>query len=362
MAFTYRKRGDAWNVQIRVAGLPPASATFKRKADCESWAAEKLASLQRGVPPVAIRSVTFKDAALEYQSSATFINRAEKYKNGHTHALKWWVNELGAYHLTYITPKLITEAKDKLAHTTSSRGTVYSPASVVRSMAALAAVLKFAVLNGYITRSPIRDAEKPSIRNARTRRLTEEERIALLDHCNQSDCAALLPIVLLAISTGMRKSEILGLQWQRIDLGNDTPGNIELIVTKNGDSRSVPLIGAAQDALKKWHGTLMGPRFTPNVNNYVFPSPIKGKSGSIDIRQAWETAMKRAELCDFRFHDLRHTAASNFAMSGSSLLEIGAVLGHRSIASTKRYTHLSSAHLVKVVARADAQTLSKGQI
>lgn len=361
MAFSYRKRGDSWEVQVRVTGYPPASASFKRKADCERWATDKLAAMQRGAPAIVARPVTFKEAVQEFQSSAKFKRHGDKYKQGHIHALKWWVKELGPYHLTHITPKLITEAKDKLSRTKSARGSVYSPATVVRSMAALAAVLKYAVLNGDITRSPIHDAEKPSVKNARTRHLSEQERNSLLRACEQSDCTALHAIVVLAISTGMRKSEILGLQWERVDLGDASPGHIQLLTTKNGDSRPVPLVGAAQEALKKWQGAQVGPRLTFNVNDYVFPSPIKGKTGHIDIRQAWETALKRAALKDFRFHDLRHTAASNFAMSGSSLLDIGAVLGHRSVASTKRYTHLSSAHLVNVVARADAQTLSKEQ-
>ena len=108
MAFSYRKRGDSWEVQVRVTGYPPASASFKRKADCERWATDKLAAMQRGAPAIVARPVTFKEAVQEFQSSAKFKRHGDKYKQGHIHALKWWVKELGPYHLTHITPKLIT--------------------------------------------------------------------------------------------------------------------------------------------------------------------------------------------------------------------------------------------------------------
>ena len=80
------------------------------------------------------------------------------------------------------------------------------------------------------------------------------------------------------------------------------------------------------------------------VDSLVVPSP-NSPSKPIDIRSAWETAMSKADISNFRFHDLRHTAASYLAMSQASLLEIGTLLGHKTVQMTKRYAHLSNAHI-----------------
>jgi integrase len=74
----------------------------------------------------------------------------------------------------------------------------------------------------------------------------------------------------------------------------------------------------------------------------------------LDIRSAWQTARKYAGIPDFRFHDLRHSAASYLAMSGASLAEIAEVLGHKTLTMVKRYAHLSEAHTASVVARMNA--------
>jgi integrase len=80
----------------------------------------------------------------------------------------------------------------------------------------------------------------------------------------------------------------------------------------------------------------------------VFPS--KNFKDPIDIRTPWETAIKRAKVSDFRFHDLRHSAASYLAMNGASLAEIAEILGHKTLQMVKRYSHLSESHTSKVVA------------
>ena len=85
----------------------------------------------------------------------------------------------------------------------------------------------------------------------------------------------------------------------------------------------------------------------PIGDELVFP----GKTGDdpVDIRDAWETAVKKAKLENFRFHDCRHTAASYLAMNGATLSEIAEVLGHKTLNMVKRYAHLSEAHTMKVV-------------
>ena len=103
--------------------------------------------------------------------------------------------------------------------------------------------------------------------------------------------------------------------------------------------------------------------------DYVFPSqkPAKDKTSGkliyqpIDIRTAWENALKNAEIEDFRFHDLRHSAASYLAMNGASLAEIAEVLGHKTLQMVKRYAHLSEAHTSTVVASMNEKIFGSAQ-
>jgi integrase len=92
------------------------------------------------------------------------------------------------------------------------------------------------------------------------------------------------------------------------------------------------------------------------LSEYVFPS-FDGKQPA-DIRMAWENAIEEAglEIC---FHTLRHTAASNLTMGGASALEVGAVLGHKTLAMVKRYSHLSISSTAKVLYRMNEEVLGK---
>ena len=162
----------------------------------------------------------------------------------------------------------------------------------------------------------------------------------MLEACQTSRNPYLHTIVVLALATGARRGELLGLRWPDVDLKRATLAFQE---TKNGERRAVPLTGQAL-ALMGQHAKV---RRLDTV--LVFPDATGKKPGG--IREAFEGAVKRAGIVDFRFHDLRHTAASYLAMSGASLAEIAEVLGHKTLAMVKRYAHLSEAHTRGVVER-----------
>jgi integrase len=138
-------------------------------------------------------------------------------------------------------------------------------------------------------------------------------------------------VVVLALATGARRGELLGLRWRDVDLER---GTILLDDTKNGESRSLPLTGYALEVMCQYAQR--------SRSDWVFPSQCGTKPA--DIRRGWENAVERAGLEDFTFHSLRHTAASYLAMNGASLAEIAEVLGHKSLQVTKRYAHLSQDH------------------
>ncbi len=124
-------------------------------------------------------------------------------------------------------------------------------------------------------------------------------------------------IVVLAISTGMRKNEIMRLQWKDVDL---IKGRVIAEETKNDRRHSVPLVGHALETVKRLHDNRR------NISPLLFPSSDLSLDQPYDIRSAWENAVKRAGIENLKFHDLRHDRASTLAAGGASLAQISEVL------------------------------------
>ena len=142
--------------------------------------------------------------------------------------------------------------------------------------------------------------------------------------------------------------EILRLTWRDVDLQR---GTLTFHQTKNGERRTVPLTGQAL-TLMQHHARVLRRIDTP----LVFPRADGRKP--LDLRYAFRQALEVAQIAGFRFHDLRHSAASYLAMNGASLVDIAEVLGHKTLQMVKRYAHLSEAHTAGVVARMNAAMLS----
>jgi integrase len=243
-------------------------------------------------------------------------------------------------------------------------------------MAALSHAFTIAVNEwGWLDDTPMRKVKKPAVPRGRVRFLSEDstapdgsvikgERTRLLKACEESDNSYLYTVVVLALSTGMRQGEIMGLTWENVDLHQC---RATLYETKNGEIRVIPLSGKALELLKthakvrrlellKTHAKVR--RLDTDL---LFPGkPFydenrKKQYKPMDLRAPWEKALKKAGIEDFRFHDLRHSAASYLAMNGASLAEIAEVLGHKTLQMVKRYAHLSEAHTAGVVARMNAR-------
>ncbi|MEO8046924.1 MAG: site-specific integrase [Nitrospirota bacterium] len=231
---------------------------------------------------------------------------------------------------------------DKIAAYEERRITEVSAWTVRNELTVLRHLLRLAHRKwDYLDRVP--EIELPPAPRGRTRFLSKDEITQLLMACAQSRNKHLVLIVTLAIHTGMRKSEILNLAWERIALDKDMgfSATIRLYDTKNGEARGVPLNKDATTALMA-----LQPDIAQRVGR-VFRRD-NGKDWG-QIRTAFETAVARAGLPDFRFHDLRHTCASHLAMQGRPLKEIQEVLGHKSFSMTLRYAHLSPMHLQTAV-------------
>jgi integrase len=215
--------------------------------------------------------------------------------------------------------------------------TVRNELTVLRHM------LRLARRWGYLEQVP--DIELPKKPEDRQRYLEQEEITALLKTCAKSKNPYLHAIVTLALNTGMRKSELLGLEWERVNLSTS---QLTLYRTKSGKPRSVPVNEAVYDAL-------VG--LEPDAERRTGPI-FKRRDGSAwgQIRTGFTSACAKAGITNFRFHDLRHTAASHLVMRGASLQDVKEILGHSDFKMTLRYAHLSSAHLRRAVGLLDGLT------
>jgi integrase len=228
--------------------------------------------------------------------------------------------------------------------------------TVALELAVLRHMLRLARRWGYLDEVP--EIEMPKKPEGRQRYLDEAEIARLLDACRPASTEHpkgsrnphLATIVTIAINTGMRKGEILGLTWERTDLAS---ARLTLYDTKNSRPRGVPVNRAVYEALIALEPD--GAR----RSGLLFRR--SGDRAWGKIRTAFEKAVEGAELKDFRFHDLRHTVASHMVMRGATLKEVQEILGHRTFAMTLPYAHLSPAHLRGAVDRLDGLTPAVGK-
>lgn len=330
----------SYQVKVRLKGYPPQTATFERLTDARKWAQATEAAIREGrhFKTVEAKRHTLAEAIDRYRRDVLPGKKGGTAREQLRHLL-WWKERLGLYSLADITPALLVECRDALARGTTYRGTVRSPATVNRYLAALSHVLSVAVKEwGWLEDNPFRKVSKPRESRGRVRFLSDPERERLLAECKASCNPDLYPAVVLALSTGARKMEVMGLRWYQVDF---TRAIITLHETKNGERRVLPLAGHALELMRD------RARVRRIDIDLVFPAADPHRP--VELRAPWEAALERAGIDDFRWHDLRHSAASYLAMNGASLAEIAEILGHKTLQMVKRYAHLSEAHTAKVV-------------
>ena len=318
------KRTDAqgnitYRAKVRIKGAPAQSATFARKTDAAKWAKSTEAAIQEGryLPQAEARKHTLADLCDRYARDVLPRKKA-KTQGPQRAQLAWWRDKLGVLTLDALTPAKVAEARDTLAATVSERRKApLSPATVNRHLALLSHVCAYAVNElGWIDANPCAKVAKRQEPRGRVRFLSDAERARLLAACRDSKSPDLYPAVVLALSTGARHGELFNLRWPDVDM---TRKVAILHETKNGERRVLPLTGPAAAILAE------RAKVRRLDTDLVFPARKKQRDGTVkplDIRAPWETALKVAEIEDFRWHDLRHSAASYLAMNGASLAEI----------------------------------------
>ncbi len=197
--------------------------------------------------------------------------------------------------------------------------------TINRELACLKHLYALAIKGGENADNPVKQVNFFSENEKPMRILSYAEEIKLLDTCNDS----LKPIIIIALETGMRRSEILSLKREQVDFDERS---ISAEDTKNGEFRIIPIssfLFAVRERLDR-------------KSEYVFSR--NGKDGIKSVRTAFENAVKRTGIPHIRFHDLRHTFGSRAVMSGVDLATVKELKGHKSINMTMRYAHPPPAH------------------
>lgn len=337
------KRETTYRVIIRRKGYPVLSKTFPTKKDATSWAREH------------DREAKLSQAWASDRGGRKTVSQAiERYVEDYTGRdptkltrLAWWKEEIGDVKLADINPTLIADCLAKLARGKAQHrkgdeivnlNRKRSGPTVNRYHGAISIVLEKAKREWHwIAENPAKKVTRKKENKGIVRYLSDDERTALLKACRESPWDRLYLLVILALSTGARQGELLNLRYSDLDLKK---GEATLEDTKNNERRVLPLLPVVVDEIYSLTRRL--------DSDLLFPSN-KDPSKPYTFRSSWEIALKAAKIEDFRFHDLRHSCASYLAMDGATLLEIADVLGHKTLAMVKRYSHLSSDHKRKVV-------------
>jgi integrase len=338
-----RKNGKkSFLVRIRMRGKQEAAASFDRLTDARIWAQQTETEMRDGryIKTAEAQKHTVSDLVERYIRDVL----PRKVKVGRFYAIQlgWWKKQIGDVLLSELTPVLISEHRELLSQTETIRKTKKSNATVNRYLAALSTAISTAINEWeWLEENPLRKVSKLKEPRGRVRYLSDEERELLLIACKESHNPDLYLTVILAMSTGGRRAEIWGLSWECVDLKN---GFITFEETKNDEPRSVPLTGHAFELMMERSKV---PRIDTDL---VFPSRVD-RHKHFDFRRPFQMAIKAAQIEDFRWHDLRHCAASYLVMAGVDMRTVAEILGHKTIQMTQRYAHLSPEHLKDAVSK-----------
>jgi integrase len=314
---TIRKRGERWQVQIRLQGHGPLSRSFVAKADAETWAKHTEARLEQSGGPTDLRVMErtiFGDLLHRYKTDVSSKKRGAEVE---LIRLECMLRQpMALLPLSRLTGSIFATYRD-------CRLTCVSGETVRRELTILRHVIEVARQEWSFpfVGNPVSLVKRPVPNRARDRRPTVEEVTSLLAAAGIVRSKYLLPAIILAKETGMRRGELLSMRWEHIDLGRRV---VSIPMTKTGEPRTIPLTPAAVELLRSLAGTL-GP--------VLSVSPV-------GLGLSWSRLCKRLGVEDLHWHDWRHEALSRFFELGLSLPEVALISGHKDPRMLMRYTHL----------------------
>lgn len=317
------KRGNRWLAQVRRKGFEPFTKAFTSKAEAEAWARQTETKIDVGLTrpaaSLALKTTSLGAVLDRYLDEITPHKRSADTERLRLKKLrKAPVCDLALADLSGV----------HLAAYRDERLAMVKPGTIRRELSLIHHALDLAVKEWGLPPfpNPVKTISLPPLRNARDRRLGHNDALRLkaaLAACRNRLVPA---VVYLAIETGLRRQEVLGLTWDAIDLDRRTAF---IPVTKTGQARTVPLTDDALAVLATIEPT----------GASLFPFSTNA------FKLAWKRVQSRAGLTDLRFHDLRHEALSRFCELGLTIPELAVISGHRDPRMLFRYAHLSADRL-----------------
>lgn len=316
---TFQKRSGSWRAIIRKKGFPPISATFDTKAQAERWAKqiETEMAQSRFIDTREADALSIADALQRYEREISVHKKSYRNERSRLTILS---RDLGNFTLTSLRSSDVATYRDR-------RLQVASGSTVRRDLALLSHLYTIALKEwGMPVDNPCAKIRKPKLNKDRERRIGDGELARLLEAAAARH-AELPSLITLAIESGMRRSEMLGLRRE------DVRGNVAYLAeTKNGTARPVPLSRAAREAIAALPARMDGRLFSlrPDTVTHYF---AKG--------------CEAAGIDGLRFHDLRHEATSRLFERGLNIMEVAAITGHKDLRMLRRYTHLNASQLAE---------------
>ena len=323
------KKSVSYQAIVRLGDHKPQRKTFKRKRDAEKWATaiENAINKDEFVGDHPSKEKTVEDLLTRYRK--TEVPKKKNRRNDERH-VDFWIDEIGRFKIAQVSRSQIVEIRDRLALDRA-------PATVNRYLATLRHAWGIAETDWEWAKfNPLKRIMLTEARG-RDRHLDDDEIKRLLAAAKESDHPHLYAIVLMALTTGARKGEVLGLRWADVDLATR---KAVLHKTKNTTKRTLKLAPQVVAELR----AIQKVRRIDDDLIFANPNGFKKRTYS-SFEAAWRAARDKAGIVDFRFHDLRHTFASRMAMDGRELIEIKEALGQKTLAMVQRYAHLTDSHV-----------------
>lgn len=318
-----RKRSNAWQVRIQRNGYPDQSKSFKTRAEGLAWARKVESEIDIGINSHQCEvsyDIPLRELLNKYKKEVTSRKKHSSVESYRVNA--WLRHPLASIPVSSIRSSDIAKWREERIKLGRSANTIRLELSVLSNLFNVAMTeWGYERLNNPTTKVKI-----PKLPAGRTRRVTQEEFELIIQN---SDSSYLEPIVTLALETGMRRGEIVAIEWKNLSASKRT---IYIPFTKNDEAREIPLSPKALNLLDSMRDNLDGRIF--NITAHA-------------ISVAFSRACKRANITNLHFHDLRHEAITRFFEKGLTIAEVATISGHKTWTMLRRYTHLSAANIAK---------------
>ena len=325
MATISKSKFDTYRAQVRRAGLPPLSKSFKSKPEAQEWATKTEYELNNGlfINRTEAERIQFSALIDRYLTEVSPSKKGFKQESPRLNALK---KTIGQFRVLQIQGKHIAEYRDARLKMGKSNSAVLNELSLISQVFEMA-IKEWSI---PINNNPCTLIKKPKQSQGRERRLSIDEEQRLLNVSKASRAPLLHPLIIIALETGMRLGELLSLTWCNIDTSKRVA---YLPITKNGERRTVPLSSKAINTLN------CIPR------NNVTPRVFWSWAAKDGVANVWRRTCNKANIIDLHFHDLRHEATSRLFERGLNMIEVSSITGHKTLQMLKRYTHLKAEDL-----------------